>query len=156
MNPADLKAGVTVLVPAGADSARRQPYRLAIAKVAWIAPDGRFVQVEGTVQRLDGTPTRRKFEHRFVQLPVAKLEVVPSSPPEKTSWKSYGARRLGNSRYARWHGTVLIEREYRRATSIMCDHGHADKADAERCAADAAARWTAAGERGTFDPPEEG
>jgi hypothetical protein len=146
----DLKPGVTVLVPAGADSARRLPYRLLITKVNWVASDGETAHVVGKIQRLDGTPTRRKFESRFITLRVGRLKVVPAGPAEKITWTPYSPRRIG--RHA-WLGTVCIESEHRPATSITCSHRHDDRDDAMRCATEAAERWTAAGVRGTFDAP---
>jgi len=83
MSPADLKAGVTVLVPAGVDSARRLPYGLHITEVQFVASNGKIALVVGDVRRANGTPYRRLHQSRLVALQLAKLEVLPANPSKE-------------------------------------------------------------------------
>lgn len=59
MNLTDIKPGVTVIVPAGADFTRKTPYRLKITRVEWVREDISTAGVHGEVYRLDGSPSRR-------------------------------------------------------------------------------------------------
>jgi hypothetical protein len=84
-NADEIKPGVTILVPTGADPLRpRSAYRLAVTWVGNVSADGTYIRVNGDLQRLDGSPSmRRTPQGRIVRtfstppvLPLAEIKVV--------------------------------------------------------------------------------
>ena len=61
MNPEAIQAGVTIIVPAGADATRTHAYRLRITEIYLHPLKARsgYAHLCGEVQRMDGSPSRR-------------------------------------------------------------------------------------------------
>ena len=59
MNAEDIKPGVEIVVPAGADWIRKLPYRLRVTHVSVSRATG-AVTITGRLQRLSGAPTAKK------------------------------------------------------------------------------------------------
>lgn len=59
MAPEDIKPGIEIIVPAGADANRKSPYRLAVDKILARTATGGILVV-GTVFRMSGAPSSRQ------------------------------------------------------------------------------------------------
>lgn len=59
MAPEDIKPGVEIVVPAGADGIHKLPYRLRVTHVS-VSKETGVVTVTGRLQRLSGAPTAKK------------------------------------------------------------------------------------------------
>jgi hypothetical protein len=149
---ADLKAGATILIPAGVDLARpRQPYRLLLSTDASTSKDRSIAYVSGTKQRLDGTTTRRKKTTIGAVIRVAEVQVVPAAAPEPVTFHGSGATYM--RRFSRWQGVVTKMVGHRLNGEIFaCPHQHPTRKRAARCSLAAGIRWTQAGEPGSWEP----
>jgi len=75
MAPEDIRPGVEIIVPAGADATRTLPYRLRVDKVLVSSLPGR-VLVAGELTRLSGAPSAKKRNRRVATLDPAKVRLA--------------------------------------------------------------------------------
>lgn len=77
MKAEDIKPGVEIVVPAGADGIRKLPYRLLVTHVSVSKVTG-YVTMSGRLQRMSGAPTMKKRSAavRTVTINPAKIRLA--------------------------------------------------------------------------------
>lgn len=75
----EIRPGVTILVPAGADPLRpRHRLRLRVTWVGNVSDDGERIRVNGDLMRLDGSPSRSRNFRTFSTPPWLELALLTS------------------------------------------------------------------------------
>lgn len=76
MDAKDIKPGVEIVVPAGADAIRKLPYRLQVVSILTHSGEAGWMHVSGTLLRLSGAPSAKKRKRRVATINPAKVRLA--------------------------------------------------------------------------------